>query len=549
MIKKTFIRNIEFIKHNIILSISIMKEILFLKIPLVLVLLVLLDGWSTSIMHNIAAAATTTSTPIKHIVIIFQENVSFDHYFGTYPHTMNGSGGSKFTPAIHSPSVNGLSSTALQTSNPNSANPFRLNPSQQRTCDITHSYTGEQKQYHGGLMDKFVQFSDPLFSFNPKESGKCNQNQVMGYYDGNTVSALWNYAQHFAMSDNFYGSTFGPSVPGHINLISGQTHGALPSNTKGVINGTVIGNPDPVRDDCSPSFLPSSGMISMVGKNVGNLLNSKNITWGWFSDGFKPSIKTPVGKWICNFTNHTSLGGWNSHDYYPDVDPFQYYNSTANAHHLPPTSIHMIGSTDRANHQYDMSNFWNAAITGNLPAVSFLKAPTYQDGHPIDSDPQDEQNFLVNTVNRLQSLSSWNDTAIIITYDDSGGWYDHVMPPIISQSNDPTNDASIGKVSLCGHSLIGVYQDRCGYGPRLPMLVISPYSKTNFVDHKITDQTSILRFVEDNWGLEHIGDQSFDIKAGSINNMFDFSSTGQRAEKIVLDPNSGNQVKNSTGPK
>ena len=223
-----------------------MKEPLFLKVPLVLVLLVLLDGWSASIMPNIATAATTTSTPIKHIVIIFQENVSFDHYFGTYPHAMNGSNESKFTPAIHTPSVNGLSSTALQTSNPNSANPFRLNPSQQRTCDITHSYTGEQKQYHGGLMDKFVQFSDPLFSFNPKESGKCNQNQVMGYYDGNTVSALWNYAQHFAMSDNFYGSTFGPSVPGHINLISGQTHGALPSNTKGVINGTVIGNPDPV---------------------------------------------------------------------------------------------------------------------------------------------------------------------------------------------------------------------------------------------------------------------------------------------------------------
>ena len=159
-----------------------------------------------------------------------------------------------------------------------------------------------------------------------------------------------------------------------------------------------------------------------------------------------------------------------------------------------------------------MNNFWNAVISENLPAVSSLKAPTYQDGHPIDSDPQDEQNFLVNTVNRLQSLPSWNDTAIIITYDDSGGWYDHVMPPIISQSNDPTNDAFIGKVSLCGHSLISAYQDRCGYGPRLPMLVISPYSKTNFVDHEINDQTSILRFVEGNWGLQHIGDQSFDIK-------------------------------------
>ena len=464
---------------------------------------------------------TTTSTPIKHLVIIFQENVSFDHYFATYPHTANGANGSKFVGDPHTPSINGLN-RALVVDNPNSADPFRLDPSQQRSCDITHSYTGEQKEYNGGLMNKFVQFSFPLFSFNPKDSGTCNPNQVMGYYDGNTVSALWNYAQHFAMSDNFYESTFGPSVPGHLNLISGQTHGAIPSNIKGIVNGTVIGNPDPVRDDCSPSFLPSSGAISMVGKNIGNLLNYKNITWGWFSAGFKPSIRTAEGKWICTFTNHTSFGGWNSHDYYPDDEPFQYYNSTANPHHLPPISISMIGYTDQANHQYDLSTFWNAATFGNLPAVSFIKAPTYQDGHPIDSTPADEQNFLVNTINRLQSLPDWNSTAIIITYDDSGGWYDHVLPPIVSQSNDPANDGLLGNVGLCGHAPDGSYEDRCGYGPRLPLLIITPYAKTNFIDHSLTDQSSILRFIEDNWFLGRIGDQSFDSKAGSLVNMFDF---------------------------
>jgi phospholipase C len=532
-----------------------MKKPLSLKVPLVLLSLILLDaGFTSSVPVNAAAAKSgstaTTSTPVKHLVIIFQENVSFDHYFSTYPHAMNGANGSRITPDTNTPSVSGLSSTpALMTSNPNSANPFRLDPSQQRTCDITHSYTGEQKQYNGGLMDRFVQFSDPFFSFNPKESGTCNPNQVMGYYDGNTVTALWNYAQHFAMGDNYYGSIFGPSVPGHINLISGQTHDALPANVKGVINGTVIGNPDPVRDDCSPSFPPSSGMISMVGKNIGNLLSAKNITWGWFSAGFKPSVRTPDGKWVCTFTNHTSLGGSNTHDYYPDVEPFQYYNSTANPHHVPPISVLLIGHTDRANHEYDMIDFWNAAKIGNLPAVSFLKAPTYQDGHPIDSDPQDEQIFLVNTINRLQSLPTWNDTAIIITYDDSGGWYDHVMPPIISQSNDPANDALLGKTGLCGEAPAGAYQDRCGYGPRLPMLIISTYSKTNFVYHGIIDQTSILRFIEDNWGLGRIGNQSFDIKAGAINNMFDFNSTGHRAGKLVLDPNSGNQFQNSVGQK
>jgi phospholipase C len=516
-----------------------------------LILLILFSGFLTTMITLTGTAAgnssiptTTTSTPVKHLVIIFQENVSFDHYFATYPHATNGANGSKFVGDPHTPSINGLSA-ALVVDNPNSADPFRLDPSQQRSCDITHSYTGEQKEYNGGLMNKFVQFSFPLFSFNPKDSGTCNPNQVMGYYDGNTVSALWNYAQHFAMSDNFYESTFGPSVPGHLNLISGQTHGAIPSNIKGIVNGTVIGNPDPVRDDCSPSFLPSSGAISMVGKNIGDVLNSKNITWGWFSAGFKPSIRTAEGKWICTFTNHTSFGGWNSHDYYPDDEPFQYYNSTANPHHLPPISISMIGYTDQANHQYDLSTFWNAATFGNLPAVSFIKAPTYQDGHPIDSTPADEQNFLVNTINRLQSLPDWNSTAIIITYDDSGGWYDHVIPPIVSQSNDPANDGLLGNVGLCGHAPDGSYEDRCGYGPRLPLLIISPYAKTNFIDHSIIDQSSILRFIEDNWSLGRIGDQSFDSKAGSLVNMFDFASRASHVNKLLLDPSTGLRIQSS----
>jgi phospholipase C len=165
-------------------------------LPMVLTFVMIswiLIGSSLAYVYALATSSTSSSstlTPIKHFVIIFQENVSFDHYFATYPHSMNGANGTKFTANTHTPSVNGLSTSALLTNNPNSANPYRLDPSQQRTCDITHSYTGEQKEYNGGLIDKFVQFSDPLFSFDPKEVGKCNPNQVMGYYDGNAVTAL-----------------------------------------------------------------------------------------------------------------------------------------------------------------------------------------------------------------------------------------------------------------------------------------------------------------------------------------------------------------------
>jgi len=511
------------------------KKLLTIALALVTILLTFLNN---SLVPASAVTNSFTTTPIKHLVVIFQENVSFDHYFGSYPTAANLPGEPKFLADIHTPSVNGLSE-GLLTKNPNSANPFRLDRSQAITCDMTHAYTSEQQAYNGGLLDKFVQHTGSKYNH-------CNPNQVMGYFDGNTVTAVWNYAQHFAMTDNFYESTFGPSTPGHINLISGQTHGALPYNTKippsfkydGVKNGTLIGNIDPKFDDCSSKIYNVA--VAMEGKNIGNLLNSKSVTWGWFSAGFKlPSIRTGnITKECDSRENHTSTSNITSSNYYPDVEPFQYYNSTANPHHLSPTSIAVIGHTDQANHQYDLTDFWKAAKDGNMPSVSFLKAATYQDGHPEISDPLAEQSFVVNVINGIENLPEWNTTAIILTWDDSDGWYDHVMPPIMSQSNDKTNDRLLGPQGLCGHALPNAYQDRCGYGPRIPLLVISPYAKVNFVDHHLTDQTSILRFIEDNWGLGRIGNQSFDAKAGSIMNMFDFT-TSHPAKKLYLNPLTG----------
>lgn len=164
-------------------------------------------------------------------------------------------------------------------------------------------------------------------------------------------------------------------------------------------------------------------------------LNSKNITWGWFQGGFKPTGKEKDAKATCD-SEHPNINGKIQIDYIPHHEPFQYYNSTSNHHHLPPTSISTIGKTDQANHQYDLTDFWNVVESGNInanfPSVSFLKAAAYQDGHSRYSDPLDEQHFIVDTINRLQKLAEWNSTAVIITYDDSDGWYDHVMPTIPS---------------------------------------------------------------------------------------------------------------------
>ncbi len=483
---------------------------------------------------GIAWAKARPETPIQHVIVIFQENVSFDHYFGTYPVAANPPGEPYFRARPGTPEVNGLNSAGVV--NRNAAAPFRLDRSQAATCDQDHDYTPEQQAYHAGLLDKFVEFTGTAGS-------GCDPKVVMGYFDGNTVTALWNYAQQFAMSDNFFNTTYGPSTPGHLNLVSGQTHGATPASLPtafgpDVVQGSVISDPQPTLDDAT-----SRDNVSMGGRNVGNLLNDAAVTWGWFQGGFKPTSRTADGKAVCGAT-HTGSDGKPKGDYIPHHEPFQYYASTSNPHHLPPTSVAMIGHTDQANHQYDLSDFWDAIAAGNMPAVSFLKAPGYLDGHAGYSDPLAEQRFLVETLNRLQRLPQWQSTAVLLTWDDSDGWYDHVMPPVVNQSNDPA-DALTGP-GACGSAAPGAYQGRCGFGPRLPFLVISPFARVNYVDHSTTDQSSILRFIEDNWKLGRIGDQSFDATAGSLSGFFDFQSEDP-GRRLILDPATGEPAADS-GP-
>jgi phospholipase C len=495
-----------------------------------------------------------TTTPIKHVVVIFQENVSFDHYFGTYPHAFNLPGEVPFHAKENTPESNTLLSSGLITNNPNKANPFRIPPSVPVTCDEDHNYNDEQAAAHGGLMDMFVE----KLGCNDAVLGPAS---TMGYYDGNTVTAMWNYAQYFAMSDNSWGTTFGPSTPGALNLVAGNTFpGTLaptrpngkPSSAAGNIangatTGAVIGDPRPLLDDCvasNPKF-QNVNQITVSGKNVGDLLNAKGITWGWFQGGFAPTGVDAQGHAVCG-QHHTGLAGddavVNAGDYIPHHEPFMYYPQTTNIHHTRPSSVSLIGtSSDGANHQYDLTDFFAAVKAGNMPAVSYLKAGAYQDGHAGYSDPIDEQIFVVNTINAIMQSPFWRDTAIVIAWDDSDGWYDHQMGTIVNQSN-VSDDQLLGPGN-CGTPKAndvsgGTQNGRCGFGPRLPLLVVSPWAKPNFIDDTITDQSSILRFIEDNWNLGRIGNGSTDAIAGSLNNMFDFND-GPQAHRLLLDPQTG----------
>src|SRR6516225_7380225 len=501
-----------------------------------------------------AAITGRASTPIKHIVIVFQENISFDHYFGTYPKALNPSGEPQFHAFPNTPTVNGLS-TASRIANPNlnptnqsgATNPFRLRRSQAVTSDQDHDYGPEQAAFDGGLMDLFplnVGTPGPPPSAPPKVVTTTGLN--LGYFDGNTVTGLWNYAQYYAMSDNFFGTTFGPSTPGALNLISGQTNGvaATLNGTGDEVDGgagslTVVGDPDPVGDACSN---PTRNQVQMKASNIGDLLNAANITWGSFMGGFDLTKVNSNGSFGCNRSS-TGLAG-TTKDYIPHHAWFQYYASTANPNHTRPASVAEIGHNGPANHGYDIDDFFAAVSAGNFPAVNFIKAPAYQDGHAGYSDPLDEQTFVVTLLNFLQQQDSWSSTAVVVLYDDSDGWYDHQMAPIVNQSTGSadaltgTNACGTGSIALPGIDAGNAHAlGRCGYGPRQPLIVVSPWALENFVDHTVTDQTSIIRFVEDNWLKgQRIGQGSFDGIASSLTQMFNFSQIRTNGF-LILNPN------------
>jgi phospholipase C len=597
-----------------------------------------------------------TATPIKHVIVIFQENVSFDHYFGTYPNAAN-TDGQTFNAAPNTPAVDGLlpatssslpprlrHSTNLLTDNPNEDAPQRLDssvlgvvPGQgQLTCDQDHDYSDEQQAFDGGKMDHFVQSVGTGGGTGPTGAA-CQAKTEMDYYDGNTVTALWNYAQHFSLSDDSFGTTFGPSAPGAINVVSGDTgnvdssHSAndpsLSTSTSPDGDLTANGNggysltsdAQPYWDDCS-----TRDAVAMSGTNIGDVLNARGLSWGWFEGGFRPTTSYQQGLAAISQTGqsdatfipdefaiagfnksvpHSSneglcdavhpvgvaLGGtgqWGyKDDYIPHHEPFQFYASTANPHHLTipanssgqdtPAGLATVGRDTQSyvdgvpqfntpNHQYDTSDFDQlvAAITAGqlpasaLPAVTFLKAPGYEDGHAGYSDPTDEQAFVTHIINELMQSGDWGSTAVFINWDDSDGWYDHVFSgvhnPSTSQADNLTNTTFSGPTSgICdsanpSRQPLDNEQGRCGFGPRIPLLVISPYAKPNYVDSHLSDQASIINFVEYNWHLPGIPGSADQLLAArdrrqglpfDLAGMFDFNQAPN--PMLMLNPSTG----------
>jgi phospholipase C len=378
---------------------------------------------------------------------------------------------------------------------------------------------------------------------------------------------------------------------------------------------SLTSDAQPYWDDCS-----TRDAVALTGQNIGDALNAAGLSWGWFQGGFRPTVTyqqaladvgasgQPTSTFIpdqfkaffnvaanrpAHSTNQgncdnvspigVALGVGGSEgfkdDYIPHHEPFQYYVSTANPHHVPPASLAAIGTDtqhyaggapqfDTANHQYDITDFDSllAAINGGtmpasaLPAVSFLKAPGYEDGHAQYSDPADEQQFVVREINALEASPDWSSTAVVVAYDDSDGWYDHVYSGVTNPSAsgaDNLTNTTLGKIQagnptsgLCGvesptFQPLGGEQGRCGFGPRQPFIVISPCAASDAVDHNLSDLASVPNFVEYNWHLPPIAgsfDQALSATDKAEKAAFDLAGLFElkcRTDAVELDPNTG----------
>ena len=334
--------------------------------------------------------------PIKHVIVIIQENHTFDNYFGTYP------------------GANGINASIALPTAPNSSD--LVSPSHLSSAvpplDLRHDREVALEAYGNGKMDGFVYAE--------------KSNLTMGYFDYREIPYYWDYASQFVLADNYFTSVMGPSLPNLIYLFAGQSRGI----DENVDNFTL--NFPCIMDE----------------------LDKEGISWRYYG--------------VSNI--------------FPAFASFK-NNQSRFANCLP---------TDQ---------FFSDISEGKLADVVWIRNESFSE-HP----PQNitiGQNFVVSLVNSVMEIPYWSSTAVFITWDDYGGWYDHVAPPQV---------------------------DEAGYGFRVPLLIISPYAKRGIVDHALNDHTSILKFIETTYSLKPLATR--DEKANNLMEAFDFSQPPR--ETLIL---------------
>lgn len=413
---------------------------------------------------------------IEHIVVIYLENRSFDSLFGVFPDAdglanaqnaplqVDDNGQPyKTLPAIRNGNKSFLPAN-LENRSFNIAPYAKLNETHP---DLTHRFFIHQMQLNGGRNDRFAQLSS---------AGGL----VMGYYDL-SGTALWNYAKEFTLADNFFQAAFGGSFLNHQWLICACTpvFKDAPAELRQWKNDPATGRPinDPgVTEDgyavntIQPHFPPfdpahsNNRLPVQYQATIGDRLSEKNISWAWYADGWDDAV-----------------AGRKTNDHFAyHHQPFVYY-----ANYAPD-------SRARAEHLKDKNQLF-ADLKGNFPQVAFFKPSGKKDQHPGHSSILDADREVKEVVDAIQGSTAWPNTAIVITYDEYGGFWDHVAPP---------------------------EGDRWGPGTRIPAIIVSPFAKKGYVDHTLYDTTSILKLIENRFGLAPLSGR--DAKANGLEGAFEF---------------------------
>lgn len=417
--------------------------------------------------------ASAQISKVKHVVVIFMENHSFDNLYGQFPGADGLSQAKKEN--IIQLDANGQPYTVLPPIPRSSAFPTNLPntifnidqyvPNDQVTPDVTHQFYQEQMQINGGKMNRFVQHN-------------YTKGFAMGYYKTNQIP-LYELAKKYTLCDHFFHSAFGGSFLNHQWLIAAATPvfpnapetliAQLDSTGKMTKDGAVTPDGYAVNTLNSVNLHPKNATLnklvpSQTGPTIGDRLSDKGISWAWYSGGWNGA---EAGNPPRSFTYHHQ--------------PFVYFAKYAE------------GTEDRKKHLKDETEFLEAAKNGTLPAVSFVKPIGLENEHPGQSSVKGGESHAVELINAVLNGPNAKDAVIILTYDENGGFWDHVAPPVI---------------------------DKWGPGSRIPALIISPFSKKGYVDHTNYETVSILAFIEKRWKLEPLNDR--DRKADPLSHAFRF---------------------------
>ncbi len=415
---------------------------------------------------------------INHVIVIYQENWSFDSLYGYFP----GANGLQNVGTVTQVDKTGKKYSVLpQPLNAGKADPrFPANlpvapfdagkyvPADLKTGDLVHRFYQEQYQIDGGKMDKFIAWTDAA-------------GLVMSYYDASNLPE-GKLAQQYTMDDNFFHAAFGGSFLNHFFLVcacaptwpnapvskiakldaSGKlvTDGSVTPDGYAVNTNFTVNTPHPANITDSTQLVPNQTQTT-----IGDRLSAKNISWAWYSGGWNDAL---AGHPDPLFQFHHQ--------------PFAFFANYAD------------GTAAKAQHLKDVNDFTAALSSNTLPAVSFIKAIGEENEHPGYADLASGQQYTANLVAAVQNSPYWKDTAIIITYDENGGRWDHVAVPKV---------------------------DRWGPGTRVPTIIISPYARRGFVDHTRYDTTSILALIESRWDLAPLTRR--DANVNNLLNSFDFS--------------------------